>query len=146
MARIPDRPPDLAERKALERLLAELPEAGSIPRKENELSFEAPWELRALGVTVGLLRAGVFPWADFQQALVSAIREWECAPVEERGEWSYYRQWLRALERLLLERGLAEPEEIDRKAIECVKAAEHSRAHQKAGLLGVDSAHRLGSD
>lgn len=139
--RTPDRPPDLAERTALERLLADLPEAGSIPRKESELSFGAPWELRALGVAVGLHRAGAFPWSDFQQSLIAAIREWEDTPVAERGDWSYYHHWLRALERLLVDRGLTSPDEIDRKAVECVKAAEHTRANQKAGLLGVDSAH-----
>jgi nitrile hydratase accessory protein len=139
--RAPDRPPDLAERKALERLMAELPESGAIPRQDGELAFAEPWELRAVGVTVGLHRAGLFPWADFQQALISTIGEWEATPVEAREPWSYYRHWLRALERLLFEHGVAEPEEVDRKVVECVAAAEHTRSHLKAGLLTVDAAH-----
>src|SRR5919202_1561460 len=71
--RQPDRPPDLAQRKAIERLLAELPEAGAIPRKEGELSFEAPWQIRALALAVAAHYQGRFPWADFQSQLVAAI-------------------------------------------------------------------------
>ena len=110
--RTPDRPPDLAERRAVERLLAELPEAGAIPRKEGELSFESPWQVRALGMAVELNQSGRFQWSDFQSRLVDAIREWEVEPAEDRGEWSYYRHWMRALERLAEEQGLVASEEL----------------------------------
>lgn len=137
--RTPDRPPDLAKRKAVERLLAELPEAGAIPRKGSELAFASPWELRALSIAVGLHREGGFAWQEFQQALVATIQEWEGTPSAEREEWSYYRHWVRALERLMVERGIAKRDEIDGKQAECVKATEETRHHQKAGLLAVDA-------
>jgi nitrile hydratase accessory protein len=137
--RRPDRPPHLAERRAVERLLAGLPGAGAIPRKEGELSFEAPWQLRALAIAVAAHDQGRFPWSDFQSRLVAAIQEWEQTPAEQRDDWEYYQHWVRALEALVIEQGLADAEEIERKAVECVKAGEHARAHSKGGgLLAVD--------
>ena len=132
--RPPDRPPDLAERKAIERLLAQLPGAGAIPRKEGELSFEEPWQVRALALAVAAHDEGRFPWAEFQRRLVAAIAEWEQTPAVERGAWQYYRHWVEALESLMIDHGVADAEEIQR------KAGEHARAHSKgAGLLAVDA-------
>jgi nitrile hydratase accessory protein len=111
--RTPDRPPGLADRRVVERLLAELPDAGSIPRDDGELAFDAPWELRALGIAVVAHREGHFPWSDFQQELIEAIQQWEAAPSAQRDDWHYYRHWVRALERLVSERGLADAGEID---------------------------------
>ncbi len=137
--RRPDRPPHLAERRAVERLLTELPGAGAIPRKEGELSFEAPWQIRALALAVAAHDQGRFPWSDFQSRLVAAIREWEETPAGKRDDWEYYQHWVRALETLVIEQGLADAEEIERKSLEAVKAGEHARAHSKGGgLLAVD--------
>ena len=111
--RAPDRPPDLAQRRAVERLLSELPEAGAIPRKDGELAFDAPWEVRALGMAVQLHEDGRFPWADFQAELVGAISEWEEASPGEREGWSCYRYFVRALERLAEDRGLLDAAEVD---------------------------------
>lgn len=138
--RAPDRPPDFAERRAVDHLVAKLPDAGAIPRKEGELAFDAPWQVRALALTVAAHREGQFPWAEFQGRLIDAIGEWERAPAGEGGDWEYYQHWVRALERLVIERGLADLEEIDRRAVESVKAGEHARAHSKGGgLLAVDA-------
>jgi len=117
-SRVPDRPPDLAERKAVERLLAELPNAGTIPRKEGELAFDAPWEVRALGMAVELHGDGRFPWSDFQDRLVGAIQEWEATDPGKRGDWSYYRYWMAALERLVEEQGLVDAAELEERAEE----------------------------
>ena len=75
------------------------PEA--LPRKNGELVFEQPWESRAFGLAVGLSEAGVLPWPDFREALVSAIQE-----SEQHGDArTYYEQWASALEHLALEKG-----------------------------------------
>lgn len=116
--RAPDRPPDLGPRKAIERLVAQLPEAGAIPRKEGELSFEAPWEVRALGMAVKLHEDGRFGWSDFQSQLVEEIGEWEQTSPEQRDDWSYYRYFVRALERLAEERGLVDAAEVDARTSE----------------------------
>ena len=135
----PDRPPDLTERRVVERLLGELPGAGAIPRKEGELSFESPWQIRALALAVAAHDQGRFPWSDFQGQLIAAIRDWEQTPAGERGEGEYYHHWVRALEALVVDTGMAEPGEIDRRAVEEIKAGEHRRAHSHgSGLLAVD--------
>lgn len=118
MGRTPYRPPDLAERRAVERLLEQLPEAGAIPRREGELAFTAPWEVRALGMAVELHGRDRFGWSDLQSELVTSIREWEEASRDERGEWSYYRCFVRALERLVEERGLVDAKELDERTHE----------------------------
>jgi nitrile hydratase accessory protein len=127
--RAPDRPPDLAGRRAIERLLGDLPDAGAIPRKEGELAFDAPWEVRALGMAVKLHGEGHFPWADFQSQLVNAIGEWEQAPSGDRPEWSYYRYFVRALERLAEERGLVDRDELEVRTQEYLTGKRDPRHH-----------------
>jgi len=140
--RAPDRPPDLPERRAVERLLGELPGPGAIPRKQGELAFEEPWQIRALALAVAAHEQGRFPWSEFQGQLVSAISKWEQTPAPERDDWEYYRHWVRALEQLVIDHGLADTDEITRKADECVKAGEHRRAHSHGGgLLATDPGH-----
>lgn len=107
------RPPDLVERRAVERRLADLPGAGKIPRKEGELAFDAPWQVRAVGVAVELHNQGHFPWPAFQSELAGAIAEWEQMSPAERGDWSYYRSWMEALEALAIEQGLVDRRELD---------------------------------
>ncbi|MFF4601097.1 nitrile hydratase accessory protein [Amycolatopsis sp. NPDC001319] len=72
------------------------------PRSNGELLFAEPWESRAFGVAVTLHESGVFPWSDFQAALIARIAAWEAAPSDE---WSYYRHWLAALEDVLVDKG-----------------------------------------
>jgi nitrile hydratase accessory protein len=141
--RPPDRPPDLAERRSVDRLLGELPGAGAIPRREGELAFEEPWQLRALALAVAAHDQGRFPWPEFQRRLIAAIGDWERTPPEQRDDWEYYRHWVRALEQLVIDQGLAGADEIARKADESVKAGEHRRAHSHGGgLLAVDPGGR----
>jgi len=80
----------------------------ALPRKNGELVFEQPWESRAFGLAVGLSEAGVLPWPEFREALISAIRDSERI---DDGR-SYYEQWASALERLALDRGLVTEESL----------------------------------
>ena len=121
------RPPDLAERKSVERLLAELPNAGAVPRKEGELAFDAPWEVRALGMAVELHGDGRFPWSEFQEQLVGAIQEWEAADPGDRGDWSYYRYFVAALERLAEEQGLVDATELEERTQEYLTGKRDAR-------------------
>jgi nitrile hydratase accessory protein len=116
--RRPDRPPHQAGQRDVERLVKQLPSADAIPRREGELAFDSPWEIRAFALAVAAHKEGRFPWPDFQARLISAIKEWEATPLEARGEWSYYRQWLRALEGLAEDSGVMSAEEIEVRARE----------------------------
>ena len=77
--------------------------ADSLPRKNGELVFEAPWEGRAFGMAVVTHEKGVYQWEDFRDRLVERVSE---------GSTHYYRDWLTAFESVLLARGVIQPDEL----------------------------------
>jgi nitrile hydratase accessory protein len=94
------------------------------PRSNGELVFAEPWESRAFGMAVTLYESGVFTWSRFQAALIARIAAWEASPPS--GEcWSYYRQWLGALEDVLTGDGTVLADEITTRA--------HALANRPAG-------------
>lgn len=95
----------------------------SLPRKNGELVFDAPWEARAFGMAVALNDAGLYPWRHFSQGLAA-----ETAAAESReNPVSYYEHWLETLEQLAIAHGLVTAEELD------TRSAEYT--------LSVDDAH-----
>ncbi|HKA13097.1 MAG TPA: nitrile hydratase accessory protein [Candidatus Dormibacteraeota bacterium] len=78
--------------------------ADSLPRKNGELVFEAPWEGRAFGMAVVMHDRGAYHWDDFRDRLIDHI---------SNASTPYYESWLGALESLLLAHGMIEPEELD---------------------------------
>ena len=81
----------------------------ALPRKNGELVFEMPWESRAFGLAISLSDAGVVEWPEFREALVTAIKVSE----REKDGRSYYQQWLSALEKVALEKGLVSEESMN---------------------------------
>lgn len=75
------------------------------PRRNGELVFEAPWESRVFGVTIALHRRGLFDWDEFRSLLIDEIGSWENSG-RDGAQWSYWRRWSSALERLLEARGI----------------------------------------
>lgn len=106
-------------------------------------TFYAPWQARAFAVAVALSEDGAYEWPTFQDRLAAEIERTEPADdvVEpEAAEDRYYRQWLAALERLLVTDGVLEADELtdrarafadgDRDASEWVDGGHgHSRDH-----------------
>ncbi len=74
------------------------------PRKNGELVFDAPWEGRSFGLALALHQQGLFDWEEFRRRLIGSIA---AHPTDD-----YYEQWLRALEDLLLDKGILTGEEI----------------------------------
>jgi nitrile hydratase accessory protein len=98
------------------------------PRSNGELVFAEPWESRAFGMAVTLHAGGAFDWEDFRQELIAAIRRYEAGPAGE--EWSYYRCWLEALERVLDVEGVVPAVEVDVRAGELAcRPVGHDHAH-----------------
>jgi nitrile hydratase accessory protein len=96
----------------LHRLLAELEGATTVPRKNGELVFEAPWQGRVFAMAVALSEQGLFPWEEFRQALIV-----EVAAAEARcGEFRYYEAWLAAFEKVLIGRRIVSPSEVEENA------------------------------
>jgi nitrile hydratase accessory protein len=101
------------------------------PRSNGELVFAEPWESRAFGLAVTLYHAGAFEWSQFQAALVAHIAAWERA--HPPGEcFSYYCCWLAALESVLAEAGLVDPNEVaQRAAVLAARPPGHDHHHDK---------------
>jgi nitrile hydratase accessory protein len=86
--------------------------AAAPPRRNGELVFQEPWEGRAFGLAVAMRDQGLFPWEAFRQRLIGAIAEADRGPAAEHRP-GYYENWLVALERLLMDRGLVTAAEIE---------------------------------
>ncbi len=81
------------------------PDLEGLPRKNGELVFEAPWQARAFGMAIDLHRRGLFEWEEFRTRLIDAVAT-EGGDGGADASSLYYGQWLRALERLLLDKGI----------------------------------------
>ena len=110
----------------------ELPVQGPAapPRSNGELVFAEPWESRAFGVALSLHQAGVFPWEDFQAALIASVAEDERNRDADEA-YSYYTCWLQALETLLTRLELVDPEQLrERLAVQLARPAGHDHGHE----------------
>ena len=101
-------------------------------------TFEAPWQARAFALAVALTDEGeteTLTWEEFQSRLVAEV---DADREDGDPETVYYRQWLAALERLLVERDVLDPGELaaridafdagDRNAHEFVEGDPHAHA------------------
>lgn len=106
----------------------------SLPRRNGELVFDAPWQSRAFSVAVALADSGRCDWEQFRSRLIAEIGDWERAhPPAADGEpdpaWDYYAHWLAALERLLLEEGLVSGAELTARADRLREHDAHEHDH-----------------
>ena len=77
--------------------------------------FAALWEASAFALAVRLSGEGYFTWGEWAATLSEEIRAAQREGDPDLGD-TYYRHWLRALERLCRERGLvSQTEASDRK-------------------------------
>lgn len=100
-----------------------------LPLGDEGPVFAAPWQAQIFALVVALHERGLFPWRDFQAALIATIAE---APVAEQGGAFYYRHWLRAAEALFQRLGLiAEADLLHRIAeVEAAALAAHRHGSQ----------------
>jgi nitrile hydratase accessory protein len=126
-------------------------------------TFDAPWQARAFALAVTLTdeHAGdTLTWREFQSRLV---REVDSDREDDDPETVYYRQWLTALEQLLVDREILDPgdlgarveafEEGNRDGHEFVEGDPHAHAdrlpdghadgshHDHGTATGGDSGH-----
>ena len=101
-------------------------------RPEPARHFNAPWEARIFSLVVQLGDRGVFTWSEWAEALGAAIRKAQAAGDPDLGD-TYYRHWIRALEALLAERGLADAPTIAALAAQIEVEADHRRDAQLKG-------------
>lgn len=70
--------------------------------------FAEPWQAQAFAITLALHARGHFTWPEWAACLSEAIRDAQARGDPDTGE-TYYQHWLAALERLLIDKGLAQP-------------------------------------
>ncbi|HWA59817.1 MAG TPA: nitrile hydratase accessory protein [Caulobacteraceae bacterium] len=90
------------------------------PRDADGPVFAEPWQAQAFALTVRLAEDGVFTWNEWAQTLGETLAEGAAKGLG--GGEHYYEHWLGALERLALERGLAEPAALSRRKNEWAEA------------------------
>lgn len=80
----------------------------SLPRDHDGPVFREPWEAQAFAMAVVLHQRGLFTWSEWADALAREIKTAQAAGDPDTGE-TYYRHWTGALERLIAEKGVADP-------------------------------------
>ena len=79
-----------------------------VPRDADGPVFDEPWQAQAFAMAVKLHERGVFTWKEWAAALSDEIRRAQVAGDPDTGA-TYYRHWLAALERLVVQKGLGTP-------------------------------------
>ena len=98
------------DRNAVARAALEVP---GIPQGEGGPVFREPWEAQAFAMALSLHQRGVFTWSEWAAALADEIKRAQAAGDPDAGE-KYYLHWLKALERLVAEKGVADPATLTR--------------------------------
>lgn len=94
----------------------------AVPHDDEGPVFAAPWQAQAFAMAVKLNEAGVFGWNEWAQALGSEIGRAQAAGDAELGD-TYYEHWLRALERLVVDKGLVSASTLLRRKDAWARAA-----------------------
>lgn len=77
----------------------------TLPRDEGGPVFAEPWQAQAFALAVRLSAQGHFTWKEWTTALARELQE------PDDGS-RYYEHWVAALEKLVAEKGLADPASI----------------------------------
>src|SRR5579862_5435739 len=84
-----------------------------IPCDADGPVFREPWEAQAFAMALALHERGLFTWPQWAATLAEEIKRAQAAGDRDTGE-TYYHHWLAALERLVAESGLADPQTLAR--------------------------------
>jgi nitrile hydratase accessory protein len=76
-----------------------------IPRDADGPVFREPWEAHAFAMALTLHERGVFTWNEWAATLAEEIARAQAEGDADTGE-TYYRHWLKTLERLVEEKGV----------------------------------------
>jgi nitrile hydratase accessory protein len=110
---------------AAERAAAEIP---GIPIGPDGPVFRAPWEAEAFALALALHERGLFSWPEWAVALGDEIAHARAQGDPDLGD-TYYHHWLAALERIVAEKGAAEPAAL----VRCRAAWAHAAARTSHG-------------
>ena len=83
----------------------------SLARDESGPVFAEPWQAQAFALAVRLSEQGYFTWTEWAAALAAELKSAADRDRPDDGS-RYYEHWLAALERLVAEKGLSNPNEM----------------------------------
>lgn len=106
----------------------------SIPRNESGPIFNEPWEAEAFAMTLALYEKGVFTWPEWAAVLSEEINRAQTEGDPDLGD-TYYRHWLSALERIVIQQGVTDAEHLSQLYDDWNHAA-HSTPHGEPIVLG----------
>lgn len=89
--------------------LEQLPQ---LPRDTDGPVFAEPWQAKAFAMAIKLHEQGLFSWNEWASALSDEIKTAQAQGDPDLGN-TYYEHWLRALERLVTEKGAANQTSLD---------------------------------
>jgi nitrile hydratase accessory protein len=108
-----------------------------IPRgADGAPAFEAPWQAQAFAMTLVLHERGLFTWTEWASTLAAEITRAQAAGDPDDGS-TYYRHWLAAIERLVVDTGVATSGHLDARRAAWDRAA-HATPHGQPILLDSD--------
>lgn len=79
----------------------------SIPRDDDGPVFAEPWQAQAFALAVRLSAENHFTWAEWTAAFSAELKAAAARGTTDDGS-NYYHHWLTALERLVVEKRLAD--------------------------------------
>jgi nitrile hydratase accessory protein len=97
--------------------MAQIPDAAGmppLPMDEEGPVFKEPWEAAAFALVLNLYQGGHFTWPEWVEYLSAEICAAQRAGDADLGR-TYYRHWLSALEKLVMDKRLAPAQELARR-------------------------------
>lgn len=115
-----------------------MPSLPGQPRDAEGPVFREAWEAQAFAMTLMLHEKGLFTWKEWAAALAGEIKAAQSAGDPDLGT-TYYHHWLKALEHLVVGKGVASSESLHATAHAWQEAA-RSTPHGQPIVLGAASA------
>ena len=85
----------------------------SIPCDAEGPVFREPWQAQAFAMTLALHQRKLFSWPEWAATLGDEIKKAQAAGDPDTGE-TYYMHWHNALERIVADKGVADPATLAR--------------------------------
>jgi nitrile hydratase accessory protein len=109
-----------------------------IPRgPDGAPTFEAPWQAQAFAMTLVLHERGLFSWPEWVSTLAAEIAGADPGGDADDYGSAYYRHWLAAIERLVVDKGATTSGHLDARRDAWDRAA-HATPHGQPILLDND--------
>lgn len=85
----------------------------ALPKNQERLVFDEPWQGRAFGLALALAEQGSYQWEEFRTSLISHIGAWDRTHAADDPDWHYYQHWLASLEKLAMDKALITEETLN---------------------------------